>query len=70
MEAARKNLAERIDKIEQRRVLGKDDEGRRNLCEEGKDRNAEPKEVYGPGLLFLGNRLRWTGELELAFKNA
>jgi hypothetical protein len=36
--------AERIDRIEQQRVLGRDDEGRRNRSEEGKDKNATPKE--------------------------
>ncbi len=38
--------------------------------EGGKDRNAKPKEGYGPGMLFLGNSLRWFGELEEAFQNA
>ncbi len=61
MEAARKNLAERMDQIEQQRVLGvhlRDNEGRRNKTEEGKDSNAKPREGCGPGMLFLGNNLR------------
>ncbi len=68
MEAGRK--AERMDQNEQQRVLGVhlgDNEGRRNKIEEGKDSNVKPKEGYGPGMLFLGNSLRWLGELENAF---
>jgi hypothetical protein len=38
-------LAENIDKIEQHRVLDRDDGGRRNISEEGKDKlNAKPKD--------------------------
>jgi hypothetical protein len=65
-----------MDQIEQLRVLGvhvpliRDNEGRRNKSEEGKDRNAKRKDGYGPGMLFLGNNLRWIGELEEAFQNA
>jgi hypothetical protein len=41
MEAARRNVAERIGKIEQQRVLGRDNGGRGNMSEEGKDKNAK-----------------------------
>jgi hypothetical protein len=65
----RKNCRESTDKVKQRRVLGRDNVGRRSLSEEDKDKDAEPKESFGPGMLFLGNRLRWTVEWEAAFQN-
>jgi hypothetical protein len=70
MKAARESLAEKMDRIEQYRVLGRDNVGRRNKSEEGKNINAKQRGCYGPGLLFLGKSLRWIGDLELAFQNA
>jgi hypothetical protein len=70
MEAARENSAEKMDRIKQYRVLGRDNVGRGNKSEEGKNSNAKPREGCGPGLLFLGKSLRWIGDLGLAFQNA
>ncbi len=53
----RENLAEKMDRIKQYRVLGRDNVGRRNKSEEGKNSNAKPRDGYGPGLLFLGKSL-------------
>ncbi len=64
-------MAEKLDRIKQHRVLGRDNVGNRNKSEEGKNSNAEQRDGYGPGLLFfLGKSLRWIGDLELAFQNA
>ncbi len=64
-------MAEKVDRIKQHRVLGRDNVGsRRNKSEEGKNRNAKHRDGYGPGLLFLHNKLCWIGDLELAFQNA
>jgi hypothetical protein len=41
-----------MDRIEQYRVLGRDNVGRRNKSEEGKRSDAKPRDD-GPGLLFL-----------------
>ncbi len=57
-----------MDRIKQYRVLGRDNVGRRNKSEEGKNSNAKQRDGYGPGLLFLGKSLRWIGGLELAFQ--
>jgi hypothetical protein len=46
-----------MDRIKQYRVLGRDNVGRRNKSEEGKNSNAKPRDGYGPGLLFLGKSL-------------
>ncbi len=56
-------MAEKMDwmKVVQQRVLGRDDVGRRNKSEEGKNSNAKQRDGYGPGLLFLGKSLRWIG---------
>jgi hypothetical protein len=70
MEAARENLAEKMDRIKQYWVLDRDDVGRGNKIEEGKNSNAKQRDGYGPGLLFLHKKLRWIGDLELAFQYA
>jgi hypothetical protein len=72
MEAARENLAEKMDrmKVVQQRVFDRDNVGRENMSEEGKNSNAKQRDGYGPGLLFLHNKLRWIGDLELAFQKA
>ncbi len=63
-------MAEKMDRIKQHRVLGRYNVGRRNKSEDGKNNDAKQRDGCGPGLLFLHNKLRCIGDLELAFQNA
>ncbi len=49
------SLSEKMDRIKQHRVLGRDNVGRINKSEEGKNNNAKQRDGYGPGLLFFLN---------------